>query len=76
MKAIGNRGVSLLFLILPLILFPPPIFGAQPDYVGSAKCESCHKEIYDYLEGYPPQQIAAGIESEPTTRSSWTGKGW
>jgi hypothetical protein len=44
-----KRGRSALFLlaILPLILALPSWVAAQATYVGSAKCESCHKEIYD-----------------------------
>ena len=47
MKVKWGRIVPFLLPVLSLILLLPSWVAAQAAYVGSAKCESCHKEIYD-----------------------------
>lgn len=64
-----KRGRSALFLlaILPLILALPSWIAAQATYVGSAKCESCHKEIYgtwkDTLHNKSQQDLSPANDS-------------
>lgn len=46
MKNAKSVGLVWGVILASLILFPPGVF-AQAGYMGSAKCESCHKEVYD-----------------------------
>jgi len=42
-----GQGISVLSAALLAFVFLSPVALAQSSFVGSAKCESCHKEVYD-----------------------------
>jgi len=67
MTKIGERFLLLSGSFLVFVLFLSSGVHAQTTYVGSAKCESCHKEIYetwkDTLHNKSQQNVSPSNDS-------------